>query len=85
MQVFRGKVCAVLPGDGISFQSKLSEIVDVFQRNEDRSSQRVGEINFPVSAVIEPKTDAMISNIFRFDDVQHGYFSKGAMGRRGSS
>ena len=69
MQVFGGEVRTVLPGDGVSFQSKLSEVVDILQRNEDRPRQHVGEINFTVNSVIKPKAHAMISDMFRFDDV----------------
>jgi hypothetical protein len=69
MQVFGGEVRAVLPSDGVSFQSKLSKVVDILKRNEDRARQHVREVDFTVSSVIEPKANAVISDMFGFDDV----------------
>lgn len=73
MQIFGGEVSSIFPSDGISFQSKLSKVVDILKRNEDGASQHVGEIDLAMSSIIEPKTNAVISDMLCFDDVQHDY------------
>lgn len=69
MQIFGSKICPVVPSQRISFQMKLAEIFDLFQRSEDWTRKDAAKINFAVRAVIEPKFDSMAGDMLRVDDV----------------